>query len=170
MDAIEVVGGTVAVSMSRAVYAVHLNKQEGWLFCSDVIADDGGQFGISAGMVGYVKIVLDDTVCDRIPIAEGAERSIGHDLSNTSEERGVGRIDGVRGRGYDAIGQAVYFRADAEQHGSPTFGTDGGLRSEGAVGDGTVCKDAVKMGGISLLYKRSGTVDTDNNDVRIYLF
>ena len=169
MNALEMIGCTVSVSVSRAVHAVHLNKQECRLFRANIIADDGGQFGVAAGMMGYMEIVFNYAVCDRIPVTEGSERRIGHDLPNALEERREGRINGIRGRGYDAVGQAVHLGANADQHRAPTFGTDGGTGGEGAVCDGTIGKDAVKMGRDGLLDEGSGTVDADDNDMRICL-
>ena len=169
MDAAQMFHTAVAVTVTRTVNTVKLGEQEGRFLFADVVTDQGNQIGIAGGGACNVLVVFHDTEGDGIPVTVGTEFRVGHDFTDTAEqgrERGVHRIRSGRN---DTVGQLMYFRTDAEKHGTPAFRTDCGIGCECGIGDGTVRKDPVKIGSVGILDKCAGTVDSNDDHMVVVL-
>ena len=162
----EVAFRAVAVVVARAIHAVELDKEEGGF----VLLKPGAHLIRQGGVVPRVLIdpeaLFDDPDVDGIPVAEGGEGDVGHVLPDHPEGGGSGGVlHRVGNVADDGIGQSVHFGRDAEEHGAPALGADGGIGGQDVIGHRSVSEDLVEPGRFGLAEEGTRAVHADDEDM-----
>ena len=86
-----------------------------------IFADSVAERSVGSGFFVNAEIVFDDSVIDRVPVAERCQFAVGIVFADDPEYTGEKGFGVVRNAGDDPVGEAVKVGGHAVEHGSPAF-------------------------------------------------